>query len=56
MVLSEKFTYTQEDFNSYEGKFGRLNQISKLSKEEQLQAMIQYKREEAVAKELFKVY
>lgn len=56
VILSEKFTYTQEDFTSYEGKFGRLNQISKLTKEEQLQAMIQYKREEEAAKVLFKVY
>lgn len=56
VVVSEKIVYVQDEITSFEGKFGRLNQISKMPKEEQLQAMIQYKREEAAAKELFKVY
>ena len=55
-IVSEKMSYVQEDLTSSEGKYGRLNQISRMPKEEQLQAMLQYKAEEAAAKELFQVY
>lgn len=55
-VTSEKFTYTQSDATSDEGKYGRLNQMMKLSEEKQLEAMLQYRREEELAKELFPIY
>lgn len=53
---SEKLIYTQESLDSHEGKFGRLNQMSNLPKEEQLQAMLQYKKEEDASKVMFTVY
>ncbi|MBQ8559292.1 MAG: hypothetical protein IJ439_04840 [Tyzzerella sp.] len=55
-VTSEKFTYIQSDTISDGGKYGRLNQMMKLSAQEQLEAMLQYRREEELAKELFPVY
>lgn len=54
--VSEKYRYTQADTALGEGKYGRLNQISRLSKEAQLEAMIAYRQEEEIAKELFAVY
>lgn len=56
VLESEKYTYKKELFDSCEGKFGRLNQISALPKEEQLQAMLQYKKEEDASKVIFTVY
>ena len=56
VIASRKSSYTQEKPMSYEGKFGRLNKISELGQEEQLEAMLQYKREEEMAKELFPTY
>lgn len=55
-IVSKKYSYTQEKISSYDGKYGRLNYISELSKEEQLEAMLQYRREEELAKELFPTY
>lgn len=56
VIASRKFHYTQEKPISYEGKYGRLNMISELREEEQLEAMLQYKREEEIAKVLFLTY
>ena len=55
-TVSKKYSYTQEKTVSDEGKYGRLNQIEELPKEERLEAMLQYRREEEIAKELFQIY
>ncbi len=39
-----------------EGKYGRLNQMSQLSPEEQTEAMLAFRQEEVLANELFQVY
>jgi len=54
--VSDRYIYTKERQNSYEGKYGRLNQLMEMPEEERLAAMIQYKREEELAKEFFPTF
>ena len=54
--MSEKAVCKKTNIVYEEGKFGRLNLISRLSKEKQYEAMVGYKQEEQVAKELFPTY
>lgn len=56
LIVSKKYSYTQEEPISGEGKYGRLNQISQLPEEEQLESMIQLKQEEEFAKTFFEIY
>lgn len=49
-----RYVHTSQDETT--GKYGRLNQISELSEEAQEEAMLQYKREELLAEELFQTY
>ena len=53
---SDKVVCSKANIVYEEGKFGRLNLISRLSKEKQYEAMVGYKQEEEVAKELFLTY
>ena len=53
---SEKAVCSKTNIVYEEGKFGRLNLIARLSKEKQYEAMVGYKQEERVAKELFPTY
>ena len=55
-IVSEKAVSSKTSIIYEEGKFGRLNLISHLSKEKQYEAMVGYKQEEQVAKELFGTY
>ena len=55
-LMSEKAVCKKTNIVYEEGKFGRLNLISRLSKEKQYEAMVGYKQEEQVAKELFPTY
>ena len=55
-IVSEKYSYTQEPLTSFEGKYGRLNQMIELPEEEKLEAMLQFRREENLAIELFPTY
>ena len=55
-LLGEKATCKKSYIVYEEGKFGRLNLISRLSKEKQYEAMVGYKQEEQVARELFPTY
>lgn len=54
--VSDRYIYTKERQNSYEGKYGRLNQLMEMPEEQRLAAMIQYKREEELAKEFFPTF
>ena len=56
MIVSSKYSYEQKKATTFEGKYGRLNWISELKKEEQSKAMIQFKCEEELAKNLFPTY
>lgn len=55
-MVSEKATCNKSNIVYEEGKYGRLNLISRLSKEKQYEAMVGYKQEEQVANELFHTY
>ena len=54
--VSDRYIYTKERQSSYEGKYGRLNQLMEMPGGERLAAMIQYKREEELAKEFFPTF
>ena len=54
--VSEQVACHKEHIVYEEGKYGRLNLISRLSKEKQYEAMLHYKKEEIAAKNLFQVY
>ena len=56
LLTSDKAICCKEHIVYEEGKFGRLNLISRLSKDKQYEAMIGYKQEEQVAQELFRTY
>ena len=56
VIASRKYEYTVASTQAYDGKYGRLNMISILPKEEQPEAMLQYKREEEVGKAMFPTY
>jgi len=53
---SEKAVCSKADIVYEDGKYGRLNLIARLSREKQYEAMVGYKQEEQVAKELFPIY
>ena len=55
-IVSENTICRKENIVYEDGKYGRLSLISRLSKEKQYEAMLHYKKEEQVAKELFKTY
>ncbi len=55
-VTGEKAVCSKTNIIYEAGKFGRLNMISRLSRERQYEAMVGYKQEEQVAKELFPTY
>lgn len=55
-TVSDKYTYTKERTTSYDGKYGRLNQLMDMPEEQRLEAMIQYKREEELAKAFFSTF
>lgn len=54
--ITEKEVYTQQNLQVQEGKYGRLNHILQLPEEERLEAMVQYTREEELAREIFTLY
>ena len=55
-VISEKETCCKENIIYEDGKYGRLNLISRLSKEKRYESMLHYKKEEQVAEEMFPTY
>ena len=55
-LVSEKAICGKEHIVYEEGKYGRLNLISRLSKEKQYEAMLHYKKEEQLAEEMFVTY
>ena len=55
-LISAKAVCNKTDIVYEAGKFGRLNLISRLSKEKQYEAMVCCKQEEQIAKELFPTY
>ena len=52
-IISERTRCCKKQINYEDGKYGRLNLISRLSKEKQYEAMLHYKKEEQVAEKLF---
>ena len=55
-IVSKKYSYTQEKLASYDGKYGKLNYLIELPEEQQLEAMLQFKREEELAQEMFPTF
>lgn len=55
-LASDKAVCSKTNIVYEAGKFGRLNLISRLSKEKQYEAMVGCKQEEQVAKEMFPTY
>ena len=55
-VVSEKARCKKENIIYENGKYGRLNLISRLSKEKQYEAMLHYRKEEQVAEKIFLTY
>ena len=55
-IISEKSNIAKREIVYEEGKYGRLNLISRLSKEKQYEAMLYYKKEERISEELFPTY
>ncbi len=55
-VSTSKQTARKTNVVFEDGKYGRLNLISRLSKGKQYEAMIHYKKEDQVAERLFKTY
>ena len=55
-IVSEKDRCSKEQIVYEDGKYGRLNLISHLSKEKQYESMLHYRKEEQVAEELFVTY
>jgi len=55
-LVTEKETCQKKQIIYEDGKYGRLNLISRLSKEKQYEAMLLYKKEEQVAKSIFQTY
>jgi len=54
-VVTEKAVCSKTDIIYEDGKYGRLNLISRLSREKLYEEMLHYRKEEAVAKELFPI-
>ena len=55
-MFSEKERCSKENIVYEDGKYGRLNLLSHLSKEKQYESMLHYKKEERIAEELFVTY
>lgn len=55
-VLSEGYTYTEENQENWSGKYGSLNRIAQLPEEEQKEAMLQYEQDEELAEVFFPIY
>ena len=55
-IVTQQEACRKESIVYEEGKYGRLNMIQRLSREKQYEAMLLYKKEEQVAKELFPTY
>ena len=55
-IVSEKARCRKENIIYEDGKYGRLNLISRLSKEKQYESMLHYRKEEQVAEEIFVTY
>ena len=55
-IVTEKSECSKTNIVYEDGKYGRLSLISRLSREKQYEAMLHYKKEEAVARELFQTY
>ena len=55
-IVSEKARCKKEHIIYEDGKYGRLNLISRLSKEKQYESMLHYRKEEQVAEEIFVTY
>lgn len=55
-IVTEKAECRKQDVVFENGKYGRLNLISHMSKEKQYEAMLHLKKEEQVARELFMTY
>ena len=55
-IETEMQYYVKEYVANHEGKYGRLNQIIQAEESEQIEYMIQYRREEELAKEMFPAY
>lgn len=55
-IVTEKKTVQKTNIVYEDGKYGRLNLISRLSQEKQYEAMLHCKKEEKVAEELFPTY
>ena len=55
-VVTETKTYVKEHVTIYDGKYGRLNQIIQAEQEERMEFMVQYRREEELASEMFPTY
>ncbi len=51
--VSEKASCRKEHIIYEDGKYGRLNMISRLSREKRYESMLHYKKEEQVAEEIF---
>ena len=56
LILTERENYVKEHVTVYEGKYGRLNQIIQAPESEQIAFMLQYRREEELAEEMFPIY
>ncbi len=55
-IVSEKFSYHKDAADVYVGKYGKLNKMATLPENQRLEAMIEYKREEELAKEFFRAF
>ncbi len=55
-TISEKMVCAKTQIVYEDGKYGRLNLMTRLSKEKRYEAMLHYKKEEQVAKALFPTY
>ena len=55
-IATEKAVCRKTQIVYEDGKYGRLNLISRLSKEKQYESMLHCKKEEEIAKELFQTY
>jgi hypothetical protein len=56
IITTEKTMCKKEQIVYEDGKYGRLNLISRLSKEKRYEEMLHYRKEEAVAQELFPMF
>ena len=55
-IVTKAETFVKEHVTNYDGKYGRLNQIIQAQPEECMEFMVQYRREEELASEMFPTY